>query len=111
MTRFNEYPPKDRKPDVTPYGQGTTLNSDKAIWRKRIEFLEKYMASFRELSEHDDDNHPGMRIEMFTVLTQHIYGRSVTECIDKGIGIENKEKDKDLIRKWNTRLGEYRYET
>ena len=71
----------------------TTLNSDINVWRQRIEFCERHLPSFEELNEYSDDNHPGMRIEMFTVLTQHIYGRSVSELLDLGLEIERRTKD------------------
>ena len=68
------------------------LNSDINVWRQRIEFCERHLPSFEELNQYSDDNNPGMRVEMFTVLTQHIYGRSVSEVLDLGLEIEKKVK-------------------
>jgi hypothetical protein len=72
---------------IKPVYQGQNLT----IWRNRIEFCEKHLPSFRKM-DNTDDNHPGYRIEMFTILTQHIYGRSVTELIDMGIKIEQMHR-------------------
>jgi len=58
-------------------------------WRNRVEFLERNMATFRQIL-YTDDNYGEYRIEMFTCLTQHLRGLSVTELIDKGIEMEKK---------------------
>ena len=76
--------------DNTPSKSGTILASNALAWQDRVEFCERHFPSFRHYRSLND-NHPGMRVEMFTVLTQHIYGRSISEVLDIGIQIERAE--------------------
>lgn len=69
---------------------GTILASNAVKWHNRVEFCERHFPHFDHYQSLND-NHPGMRVCMFTVLTQHIYARSVTEAIDIGIQIEREQ--------------------
>jgi len=67
-------------------------NANIAKWRARMEFIEKFLPHFRTLPMLSDNGPKDQcRVEMFTCLTQHIYGNSCTELVDKGIIIA-KEK-------------------
>ena len=65
------------------------------VWRNRIEFLERHLPTFGRVS-NTDDNYGEYRLMMFTILTQHVHANSVTELIDKGLAIEEKEEDKQI---------------
>ena len=67
------------------------------LWRRRMEFIERYLPHFRKLP-FQCDNGPAdkCRLEMFTCLTQHIYANSVAELVDMGIVIA-KEKGESLL--------------
>ena len=70
-------------------------NANICKWRERIEFIEKHLPHFRQLTM-GSDNGPkdSCRVEMFTCLTQHIYANSCTELIDMGI---EREKNIGMI--------------
>lgn len=57
-------------------------------WRRRMEFIEEHLPHFRKLPfECDNGPKDQCRLEMFTCLTQHIYGNSIAELCDMGIKI------------------------
>lgn len=62
-----------------------------------MEFIERHFPSFEKVSDYDD-NHPGERVKMFTILTQHIYARCATEAIDMGIEMEKTKRVREDIR-------------
>ena len=58
------------------------------IWKDRVEFCERNLPSFKKVRA-DDDNSGEYRYCMFTILTQHEYGNSITELIDEGMAQED----------------------
>ena len=54
--------------------------------KEQIDFLDRHEASIRSINAQST-NFP-YYLEMFTVLTQHIYADNIRQIIDKGIDIE-----------------------
>ena len=54
--------------------------------KEQIDFLDRNEASIR--SVHTQSTNFPYYLEMFTVLTQHIYADNIRQIIDKGIDIE-----------------------
>jgi len=54
--------------------------------KEQIDFLDKNEASIRKV--HPQSTNFPYYLEMFTVLTQHIYADNIRQIIDKGIDIE-----------------------
>lgn len=76
-----------------------SLNEHQETWRKRVEFCERHLPSFKSIN-YRADNYGDLRVEMFTVLTQHIQGLSVTELIDEGLKQEKELRNKMEIAGW-----------
>lgn len=72
--------------DIMYYGE-QFWNFEEAPERtdaERIAFIEKYNPSFDELSDWEENNQ-GYSHEMFSVISQHLNGRSHGSLIDAGI--------------------------
>lgn len=54
--------------------------------KEQIDFLDRHEASIRSL--HAQSTNFPYYLEMFTVLTQHIYADNIQQILDKGIDIE-----------------------
>ena len=67
-------------------------NEHQETWRRRVEFCERHLPTFREIG-YRADNYGNFRLQMFTVLTQHIHANSVTDLIDMGLAKEKEFKD------------------
>lgn len=53
---------------------------------EQINFLSRHSASIRVV--HPQSNNYPYYLEMFSVLTQHVYADNVAQLLDKGIDIE-----------------------
>lgn len=58
--------------------------------KEHVDFLDRNEAEFEEV--HPQAEYTPYYLEMFTVLTQHIYGDNIRQLIDKGIDIERSGK-------------------
>jgi hypothetical protein len=57
---------------------------------KYLDFMGQYDIRFSKLHTQDS-NHP-YYLEMFSVISQHVYGDCVAECLDKAMKIEKQYK-------------------
>ena len=59
--------------------------------KEHVDFLDRNEAEFEEV--HPQDENEPYYLEMFTIVTQHIYGDNIRQLIDKGIDIERFGKN------------------
>lgn len=66
-----------------------------------VEWMQRAMPHFEKCS-NQSTNHPFF-MQMFTVISQHVYGNTIEECLDSGIEIDNRAnfttKDGVVVKK------------